>query len=57
VTVAPGTATAEPSVFVTERSATGAPKEVDAVAVLFPAAGSGVGLVAVAVTTIGSGVV
>ena len=50
-------AVVEPSVFVTDRSATGDPIDVDAVAALFPDAGSDVALVAVATFTMGSGAV
>ncbi len=48
---------ATPSVLVMERSATAAPSGVGVDALLLPATGSGVLLVAVTVFTIGSGVV
>ncbi len=52
---APGTLVAEPSVLVMERSATGDPADVDAIAVLLPSAGSVVVVVAVTTCWMGSG--
>jgi hypothetical protein len=57
VIAVPGVAVAAPSVLVMDRSATGEPTEVEAVAVLFAETASAVVLETVAVFTIGSGVV